>query len=294
MTLSYAPSDIDPAKVQLELLAGSDPANDNPETTDPVTPDPAPVEPTPNKLSGLEEQAVKLGWQPEGTYEGDADRFVPAGEILKDKRYQKELKGNRVKIAKLEDAVTQMMTHQKSWTESQFKTIRAEMQATRNEHIRDGEDEKAAEIEQKLEELTEEHGKLADDTQVFGVPDDQEPKVSPDFDWFLDRNPWYNDDQQKTEYADFLAAKLRNENTAGTDKEFYLELEKRMRAVFPVGSTNAPVEGGGSPAPRSRKVTVTMADLTDQERDLGNEYARRGIMTLDEFLKTVADIRKEL
>lgn len=234
-------------------------------------------------VSKAEEKASRMGWVPQEEWKGPDDKWKTAEDFLK---HGEEI--NSVLKERL-DKLQQDM-------ETTIKLNKAEVERARKESY----DRAAKEYAEKLETLKkkkleavqegdiEEYVKIEGEEAKLKPPDEpkkEEPpsgeqQFSPVFIEWKSKNKWYGEDQEMSDFAEYVAAKINGSGEKLPEVDFFREVEKRVKSTFPGKFQNenrekpGAVEGGektsGSPG-RKR----TFADLPDSAKATFNRLKKQ-------------------
>jgi hypothetical protein len=181
----------------------------------------------------VEQKAEKMGWVPKEDWKGDpdvwrpAEEFVERGEnivpILKDRidKLESDL-ATTIKINKREVSKAKKESYDRATREYNEKLEK--LQAEKFEAIQDGDIDRYAATEKKIVQL-EKPAEPDKDT------DDANTGETPVFAEWKNKNTWYGQDRELSDYAEFIAARL--DQSKHTEEQFYAEVEKRVRRTYP-------------------------------------------------------------
>jgi hypothetical protein len=242
------------------------------------------------------EEATKWGWAPKEKWRGDpndwvdpeqfVEKFVPA--IRANKQSHKELREELEQTKRLaKESMEILKKHQEETLakkDSEYQEAISKLKASRNESIRNGEDDEAGKIEEQIEALNAERGKLKEKPEVKV---DNQPNEALQT-WVQD-NKWFADDPDLREYALDYAEKLTREGKNPGGQALLELLGEKAKKMFPhkfeAASKNRPnaVEGAGKPVTtRSGK---TASDLPPEHRKMMKEMVDAGYITEESYLK---------
>lgn len=265
----------------------------------------------------LERQARAQGWRPKEEYKGeapwtDAATFLERGAKFR-KTMQREidqLKAGREKDAKL-------LQQFKDFHESAMKAKERELDEAirqtklqRGEAIRNGEDDTALALEDRIDALKEEKAGLkAKATEAAkeaeaksgheGDPDSDDISTLPVHmrEWLLDGNEWFRDDPKMRAYAIALGEDFRKAGDKSANREFLDKIGAQMREDFPHKFKSS--ESSGNPLRKRAGMAETgtggrgqgetagrtSRDLPKEDRALMRQFVAQGLMTEQQFLK---------
>jgi len=204
-----------------------------------------------------------MGWAPKDQWRGDpekwidADAFVERGEQLlpfvraDNRRLKEQLTSQARELSSLKDQITALTEFNADMAKERLKAKRTEIA----QGIKDARENNDVEAELELkDELDELNDKLKTTPTAKKAPATEEPNPaqSPEFQDWMRGNPWFNQDQRRTDYAMAVAARLRNSGKFG--KDLLDEVSREVAEVFgqnPRRAVGSKVEGhvqSGTPA----------------------------------------------
>jgi len=204
-------------------------------------------------------KASEMGWVPKDQWRGDpkqwrpAEEFVKRGEniipILNDRlqKLESDLK-IAAKVNKQELEAVKKESYERAKDEYEAKM--ADIAAAENKAFTEGDQETWEAIKAKRDTI-----KPPQEPKL----DEPEEQVSPEFEPWLKKNPWYTNDSELHVYADTIGEGIANVNKtqgkSSTDAEFYQQVESAVKAAFPQKFTNsrreaAPEVESATEAPR--------------------------------------------
>lgn len=204
----------------------------------------------------IEQEAKAQGWVPQDEFKGDpskwrsAEEFVERGKqitpILKERNEKlvRDIERLNSKLESQSEAVQELMQYYSKAEQRAYQKAFNELKSKQREAVEVGDTEAYEAAEREIDELTK-----------TPPPQPKAPKAQNEppaeyFD-FLEENKWYAEDRELAEYADFIGTRLVG--TVKSNKDFYAEVAKRVKARYPEKFDNPKrsaaqaVEGAGSP-----------------------------------------------
>lgn len=250
-------------------------------------------EPQERTYSFEEQRAMQHGWTPKDQWEGPEEDWISAkqfnergdlfGRIAKDKKELTELRG----------VVSELVqTNRKNYDEG-FKAGLAQLRAERKAAIEEGDAQKAFDIEDKIDELKEEH---AQKRQQFEekIAQQKQPE-NPVFDAWHANNQWYLQDGTATTYAnEIMQETMQQARLTGTQVEYpkvLQEIARKVRQKFPEkfgrvkgDSPPGPVESGRRGENKDTESEGSTKGMTEQERSIMRNIMKATGMSQKEYL----------
>jgi hypothetical protein len=225
------------------------------------------------------EKAKAAGWRPLEEFEGDPEHWVDAKEFVRRAPlYEKNHKLKR-EVTELKTAMHELKGHIGKVSEAAYKKAVADLESRRDEAIDLGDRAAVKEIDKEI--------KAAEALKT--TADETHPAIAA---WEKDNGEWFYKDPEIADFglAHFQNYCKRNPNDISGGLE---AMERAVKKAYPEKFEKAnpkrkdppPVEPGGSQGKRS----FGKADLTDEQRKVGQKFERMGIMTMDDYIKDLAE-----
>ena len=257
--------------VQLDVVPNT-PVVETPESTPQVDP--------------IETEAREQGWKPKEEYEGDpakwrpAKEFVERGELFgKIDHMGKELKETRKALKMLQD-------HHTKVRETEYNRALTELKALQKKHLEEGNSDGYLETTELLTDLKAEQ--KAREVVQQNVPNQPDPRF---INW-VSANKWYEKDAEMRKYADTLGAGYAASNPGIDPEEVLQYVTKEVRTRFSTKFVNpnrekpSTVEGASTGA-----ANKSSFELTDDERKVMNTFVRAGVMSKEDYIAQVKQMR---
>jgi hypothetical protein len=216
-------------------------------------------------------KAQEMGWVPQEEWKGDPEKWRPAADFVD--RGENILPILKDRVNKLEaDLKIALKSNQK-----EIDRIKAESYAKAK-----------AEYDEKINHLNELEANAIKNSdgdaylQIKKVKETVKPPEvevsgeSEEFKNWKDKNPWYQEDKELAEYADFLSHKIVMEKNGHVPDitEALAEMEKRTKAKFPEKFKNARRDDPGAVESGSLATEHTTKRFVDLPADAKNQYKR--------------------
>lgn len=244
------------------------------------------------ETSNADDEARLMGWVPKEEFRGpedhwvDSETFVERGRqilpIVKknNKELTQKLLALEAKDRERDAAITEWKTFMKDSQEREraaFTRQIAELREQKKQAISDGDGEAVLAIDDQIDAIKEKQ------REVKEAPKPAEPKPNFEFQEFVEENPWYGQDEDKTAYAEGIGAIIKRDHPHLVGKAFLDMVAARVKAKFPSQAPAAAVEGGGSPA-SVKKGKHAYKDLPDEAKKAHDKFVKQKLMTSEEYL----------
>ena len=263
-----------PAEVKVETPAA--------EVKVEAAPEPSPVESQARDQGWVsKEEWVELG-RPEDDWR-PAKEFVERGELYKSiHQTKRELKQTQA-------ALDALQKHHQLVYEKAYTQALNELKTQKRQALREGDLEAAEQADEQIDQLREEHVK---EREQLAAQQNVQVGPPPEFQAFLDRNPWYHTDKGMRDEAD--AAGFIYLNNGGDKATLLTHVEQVMKRKFPekfgvkraAPNAVAPTNRTAKPAPKGADV-----ELDESEREAMRTFVRMGVMTEDQYKAEVKKLK---
>jgi hypothetical protein len=246
------------------------------------------VEPSVSELSPVEQQAIDQGWVPLEDWEAQGrskDEWRPAKEFVDRGELYKSIHSTKRELKQTQAALTALQRHNQYIFEKAYTQAQKDLRAEKRLAIRNEDFERLEEIETELEQLNDQHVKEKQELAQVQAQT-ATSAVAPEFQIWLDRNPWYLTDEKLKDEAEAAGFIYLNK---GNSKEGLLaHVEKTVKEKFPekfgkkrsAPSAVAAVDRTGKKAPKADDV-----ELSAEERQVMRTFVDMGVMSEAEYIK---------
>jgi len=238
------------------------------------------------QVDSYEEDARSQGWKPKEEYEGDpvkwrpAKEFVERGELFgKIDTMGKELKETRKALKMLQE-------HHTKVKETEYNRAVVELKTLQKRHLEEGNSDGYLETTELLTDLKAEQKAREVLGSVTPAP------VDPRFTNWVGENKWYEKDGEMREFADVVGNGYAQRNPGLDPEDVLVYVTKQVRKQFADKFTNpnrskpSAVEGANTGA-----ANKSSFELTDDERKVMNTFVRSGVMSKEEYIAQVKQMK---
>lgn len=247
------------------------------------------------EVSPIEQEALEQGWVPKDKWVeqgGNPDEWRPAKEFKERGELFKSIHAIKRELKSKDQALTALQRHHQYVFEKAHQKALNDLKAAKRQALKNEDLESLAAIEERIEEVEAEHKEAAAEIAQVQTPTSAQPH--PDFQAWLDRNPWYASDSDLQEFADAMGLVYSNKNPGVTPQVVLKHVEAEVKKKFP--------EKFGTPRKSAPNPTLKPAstgkvaggkgsniELSDTERDIMNTLVRSGVLTEEQYK---ADLKK--
>ena len=242
------------------------------------------------EYTDAELKAMEHGWKPKEEFSGvegkwvDADEFNRRGELFdKIDVLSKDLKESKKALKMLQD-------HHQKVRETEYQRALTNLKAEKKSAFENGDADKIIDIDDRIAEV-----KAAQIVERQAIQQ-QVNTPDPRFVQWVERNSWYAQDVELRSFADSTGTAHAQAYPSKSPDEVLDYVAKRVKTAFPEKFTNpnrskpSAVEGN---APRKEQGRKSEYTLTKDEAAAMNTFVRQGIMTKEEYIDQLKNIKGE-
>jgi hypothetical protein len=185
--------------------------------------------PEQKEYTQAEERAINEGWRPKEEWKGDEDDWKDAKTFLRDGELFRKIEEVKRENKNLRAAQLALKGHYEKVKETEYNRAIENLKAQKKEALREGDTDRAVDIDDKIDAKKEEIEQLRRIEQQV----QQEPEIHPDFARWVDRNKWYETNQEVREFADALGVAYKKTHMAASPKDVLEHVEDRVAKGYP-------------------------------------------------------------
>lgn len=245
-----------------------------------------------------EQKAVERGWVPEEQWEGDATEWVGAREFNRRGELFGKINSQSRKLNEMQTAMKRMHEMMVNNSETAYKQALQDLASQREQALQEGDTEQVRQIEGKAKQVLGGMEKSKQEiAEKYAIP--ETPQF---FDEWMDNNPWYNQDEDKTAFANSVAQQFIQKSQAKgvePDRQALLnEISTKVNKVFggkSMSNNTVPSVLGasghtrtGTASPRGKGI----AALRDDEQQIARTIMQSTGMSEKDYMKSYNEINK--
>lgn len=239
------------------------------------------------------DRAMEQGWVPLEDWKAsgrEESEWRPAKEFVERGELYKSIHTTKKELKQTQAALSALQRHHQYVFEKAHQQAVRDLKAEKRLAIRNEDFDRLEEIETEIEELTEQHVKekaVLTEQQVAA----QNAGPAPEFQAFVDKNPWYLTDKTLRDEADAVGFVYLN--NGGTKDTLLQHVEKEMKRKFPdkfgvkKAAPNA-VAGVNRTAKKGNE--VTMNDVPEHMREVIRNFTQSTGMSEADYIKELKKI----
>lgn len=235
------------------------------------------------KPDPLVEKATTMGWRPKEEFEGDPDSWVDAGEFVRRKPLFDEIHKQKREIKSVRETISKFKNHHERVQEAAYKQAIEDLKREKLQALESADHSRVVEIDDEI-------------AVRRANPPQREPEDNPEFDSWVDHNPWYNTDSVMRAAADTAGKQFIKSNPDASKEDIYEYAEtivkKKFADKFEVKESK-PNENRRRPSAvdnstmQSRQSKSGWDSLSEDAKAIGMEFVRDGIMTKEQYAKDI-------
>lgn len=241
--------------------------------------------------SAIEQKAMADGWRPLEDWTGDEDDWKDAKSFVRDGELFKKIEEVKRENKNLRKTVSTFKDHYDKVRETEYQRALDTLKQQKKEALREGDTDLAVDLDDKIDAKKAENEDARQREVALAT---EEPALNPEFVSWVNRNKWYNTNQEVREFADQAGVAYKKTHMQASPKEVLDYVEERVAKGYPElfknVKKNAPstVEGGSGPRKPNSKVT-----LTEFETSIMKKLVRSGALTEAQYMKDIEDLDKQ-
>lgn len=240
----------------------------------------------------FEDLAREKGWRPKEEYNGEPSKWKSAEVFLALEEPIQKIEALAKELKEQKKASALLLQHHQQVKQSEFKRAYEFLKAQKKEAFEKGDVDKILEIDDQLE-MVRETQKQQQQVEFQPQATQQTNEIHPDFKSWVDNNKWYETDSTMREMADAIGLTHAQKNTNKSPVEVLTFVTQQIKKMYPDKFTNPNRQTGSgveSPARSSVKQDIGF-ELSDEEKSAMNTFVRQGIMSKEEYIKELKQIK---
>jgi hypothetical protein len=242
-------------------------------------------------------EASRKGWVPKDKYKGDPSSWVDAKTFNeRGERFVKTLQADiaalKSQLASFEGTKAAFVKfHEETLAakDAEIKETIAAMRVQRSQAVREGDDELAIRLEDRIDELKTQQQEVKAIPAVVSPAPTATPAPSPVLtEWIEDGNQWFEDEPALRAYAIALGDDLVKNGETAKGRKFLDMISIRMAEEFPrrfkAKTTPNPHTVEGAASVSSSSNGKTERDLPLEDLKLMKQFIKEGWTTREKFL----------
>ena len=242
------------------------------------------------EFTDIEQKAMDSGWVPEAEWDGDKTLWRPAKEFLDRGELFKKIDDQNRTVKELKRALDDMTRHHASVRETEYARALQSLKTQKQTALEEGDAASVVKLDDQLDLVRTEQSRLKQQNAQQTPPQEEQ---APELVNWVNQNKWYETDVNMKAWADGVGINLA---AAGMKPDKVLiELEKRVKEVFPTKFRNANRDKPGAVEGSSNKGGKPSGSfvLSDEERRVMQRFVRSGVMTEEKYIADLKSVRGE-
>ena len=249
------------------------------------------VEETAPVVSEIEQRAIEMGWRPKEEFDGDESDFIDATEFVRRKPLFEKIDNVGKELKETRKALKALQEHHAKVRESEYQNALKSLREEKKAALEAGDADKLIEVDDKIAEAK------AQEVVQRTKEEKEATTPHPNFVQWAQRNPWYRTDGELTMVADQIGTAYAASNPQLSPDDVLKYVEQRVKKIYPDKFTNpnksrpSAVEGGTATPVRKPSDDLSSYPLTDEERKVMNTFVRQGIMTKEQYIADLKQVK---
>ncbi len=249
-----------------------------------------PIEQEAPQYTELEQRALDMGWRPKEEFDGDEIDFVDAKEFISRKPLYDKISQQSKQIKNVSRSLDALKEHYTKVKETEYTNAVKTLKAQRKEALASGDADAFEEADEGIKQAEQQFAEIKEAAQATPV---DEPVLSPVFQNWKNRNPWYDTTGYMRNFADDVGKKLHAQGLS--PDEVLKAVETAIRKEFPQKFSNpnkadAPDVGTSRSSGKGKGADM---QLSEQEKRVMDTLVRGGHITKEKYIADLKKVRGE-
>lgn len=242
-------------------------------------------------LTPVQEEALQQGWVPKEEFDGEAERWVDAGEFLRRGELFRKIESQSRELKDVKKALAELAKHNSKIREVEYARAVEALKAQKKTALAEGDADRVVEIDDKLDLVKDQQRQLASQQlQPQNIPQEVHPELQ---NW-ISNNSWYETNKAMRGWADARGIELAEEGKSPREvlKVLQTEVKDRFKEKF---SNPNRERAGAVEGVRGRPSTSGAAEyeLTDTERTIMNTLVAQKVLTKEEYIAQLKAVKEK-
>lgn len=250
------------------------------------------TENTERQYSEIELKAIDQGWIPREDFDGDPSEFIDAPEFVRRGELFEKIERQSKELKALRQGHEALRQHHLKVKETEYERALKTLRAERKQAMINGDTEHALALEDKIDDLQADKKLLIEEARQ-AVIDEVDDGYTPQFQSWVERNPWYETSDTMRAAADALGKKFHSQ---GNSPEKVLEMvEREIRKEFPHKfARQAPKSQAVEPSSRSGGSKDSFRLSAEEEQMMQKIVAVTPGFTKEDYIKELKALKARL
>lgn len=229
------------------------------------------------QYSDVEIKAIEMGWNPEGV---EGKRNLSAEEFVDRKELYDSIHSLKKQNKRLEEGYEALRKHYEHVETRTREKVVEELKAKKKLALEEEDYDAVIAID---DQIAEEKARKVEMVE-------EQDNVSPVFEEWVEKNPWYNQESEMKAYADMIGPGMLQKNPGWSQEQFFDAITAEVKARFKDKFENtrrqrsSPVEGATRSGSKGN-AKYSEKDLPDDARAIMRTLVRNGDTTKEKYLE---------
>jgi hypothetical protein len=248
------------------------------------------------QVDPIVEQAKEMGWRPREEYEGDPERWVDASIFVaraplfeKIDSQNKTIKSISSKLDSVTSALNEFAVHHKRVKETEYERALQTLRAQKKAAIADDDLVEAENIQERIDDVKEQ--KIKEQLKPAPAVASGPP---PEFVEWVDKNKWYNEDEDLKVVADSVGIRLAQQGVPPA--EVLKRVTEKVKEMFPEHKAFRNPNKDKAAAVESRtngaaKGSPPKYNPSAEQREIARKFVKAGLFkSQDEYFAELKEL----
>lgn len=238
-------------------------------------------------LSAVQEEALNQGWVPKEEFDGDAERWVDAGEFVRRGELFRKIESQSKELKDVKKALNELAKHNAKVREVEYSRALEALKAQKKEALSEGDADRVVDVDERIDLVKDQQKQL----QAQQIQELREEVIHPELQNWISKNSWYEANPEMRKFADRLGTALAGDmSPSEVLREVEKSVKERFKDKFRNSNRDKPgaVEGVTARASRSSEGEF---ELSDTERTIMKTLVDGGHLSKDEYIKQLKAVK---
>ena len=239
----------------------------------------------PKQLSAVELKAAEGGWIPQEEWTGAPELWRPAKEFIDRGELIKRIEDQNRSMKDMRKSLEDLKSLHAKTREVEYSRALADLKSQKKIALEEGNADNVIMLDDQIDMV-----KTAQRQMQEPAKDVQ--AVHPEFTEWVDKNKWYQSDEDMRDFADARGMELSKKGMSPS--AVLEEIEKKIRVAFPdkFKNPNRQKPGSVEGSVRTPNESSSKLVLSDTERQIMQRFVRTGGLTEKEYIDSLKNLSK--
>lgn len=240
-------------------------------------------------LTPTQQEAISQGWVPKEEFDGDAEKWVDAGEFLRRGELFRKIESQSKEMKDMRKALNELAKHNAAIREVEYKRALETLKAEKKTAMNEGEFDKVVDIDERIDLVKAQQRSDVQSQAQNVIPQEVHPELKA----WTNRNGWYETSVEMRGWADARGVELAQQGKSPTEVLSTLEKEVKNRFSEKFHNPNRDRASAVEAPRRTAAKAEPEYELTDVEKQVMNTLIRQKVLTKEEYIAQLKAVKEK-